>query len=118
MSTTIPTIEELEAETAGLNTHQLHQLSIKTRAELALARARIAESKGQYASGVVVPKGDIAAMNMAEKVLKARSCQIELIYARRHEQRSISEHHRLETENARLREQLKHYQENYTQKQP
>jgi len=106
----IPTIEELEAETAGLDTRQLHQLSIKTRAELALARARIAESKGLYASGVVVPKADIAAMNMAENVLKARSCQLELIYARRHEQRSISEHYRLETENARLRAEVERLQ--------
>lgn len=50
-STKIPTIEEMEAETAGMGTAALHELSIRLKAELALAMSRISESKLKRAGG-------------------------------------------------------------------
>jgi len=107
MSTSlIPTIEELEAETEGLNTHQLHQYSLKTRAELALARARVAESRSKHALGIHIPRAEIEKMNREKEIITAKSCHLDLIYARRQEARSLTENGRLQKQNDDLRAEV------------
>lgn len=104
---TIPTIEELEAETANLNTRQLHELSSRTKAELALAQARISESHLRRAIGERASPEEINQMNLSALILRARSEHLRMIYGRRSEQRSVSSHQQLEIQVAALKAENK-----------
>ena len=93
--TKIPTIEEMETETAGMGTAALHELSIRLKAELALAMSRISGSKLKRLEGERVSNEDIHQMNLEAGVLRARCEHMKIIYLRRSQQRSESEHTRL-----------------------
>lgn len=117
-SSLIPTMEELEAETEGLGTQQLHQYAIKTRAELAIARAKVAESRMRNAQGIRVPRDEIEEMNMEKEIINARSCHLDLIYARRQEARSLTENGRLQKQNDELRAEIESLKATINDKKP
>ena len=83
------------------------------KSEMALAQARIAESKLKYASGERVPAKDVHEMNLKASILRARHEHLKVIYQRRSQQRAASDHERLmrqvmelKDENARLRAEI------------